>query len=135
MLNNLIVVNGSMEPAFDRNTLNYQVIVPDTVISLVLDYDLDEGATVVVYGNDYLSEGTNHVLIETYNNNELVTYVLEVYKESSQTSSKEMDVFSKVEVENNSTFLGELIFPSIIVVTIFMIIVLFYIIFHKSKSV
>ena len=130
MLNSLEVVNGSMSPQFVSDIFEYNVTVNDEVVSLVLDYKAPEGATVTIYGNDYLTEGENHVIIEVYED-ELKTYTLTVMKESSSEAASTYNSYEKVEVNTNAWY-KELITPGISVICFMTIVFLFCIIFRKK---
>lgn len=131
MLNNLEVVNGSISPEFKSDIFEYQVEVENDVLALVLDYDAPKNATITVYGNDYLTDGENHVIIEVYEN-ELVTYTLTVYKEESQTVAGIENTYEKVEISANDSWAKDLITPGIGIVCFMTIIMLFCIIFRKK---
>ena len=132
MLNSLEVVNGSISPTFRKDVFEYDVNISDEVLSLVLDYEAPLGATVTIYGNDYLTDGENHVIIEVYED-ELVTYMLNVMKESSKEVFSDLNTYAKVEVgaDDNSHF-NNLITPSIAIVCFLTIVTLFSIIFKKK---
>ena len=129
MLNDLEAVNGSMSPQFSPSILEYNVSVDEDVMSLILNYDAPIDATVTIHGNNYLTEGENHVLIEVYQN-ELVTYKLTVFKSSSETMSGIMNDYQKVEVME-SRWYDNLITPGISIVCFLTIVILFCIIFKK----
>ncbi|MBE6148838.1 MAG: hypothetical protein E7167_05080 [Firmicutes bacterium] len=131
MLNNLKVVNGSMNPVFRSDIFEYQVEVEKDVLALILDYDAPKDAVITVYGNDYLTDGENHVIIEVYEN-ELFTYTLTVLKEESQTVSEFINSYEKVEVSKENAWLKDLITPGISIVCFMAIITLFCIIFRKK---
>lgn len=130
MLNDLEAVNGSMSPQFSPSILEYNVSVDEDVMSLILNYDAPIDATVTIHGNNYLTEGENHVLIEVYQN-ELVTYKLTVFKSSSETMSGIMNDYQKVEVME-SRWYDNLITPGISIVCFLTIVILFCIIFKKK---
>ena len=131
MLNNLEVVNGSISPEFRSDILEYQVMVDKEVLTLVLNYETSENATVTIYGNDYLTEGENHVIIEVYEN-ELQTYTLNVFKEGSKLASNLLDTYEKVEIDAGNLPVKEYITPTISIICFLTIAFLFCIIFKKK---
>ena len=131
MLNSLKVVNGSMTPAFEENVFEYTVIVGEEVLSLVLDYEVSEGSTITIYGNDYLTEGENHVIIETYED-ELVSYTLTVMKNADSEVSSLVNAYDKVEINVDAPWYKDYITPGISIICFMTIVFLFCIIFKKK---
>ena len=72
MLEYLEILNGSITPQFNTNIFDYDVYVDDTVFFLDLKHN--ENIDIVVYGNDYLTEGESRVLIEVFYNNKVYSY-------------------------------------------------------------
>jgi len=130
MLNSFEVVNGIIDPLFQSDIYEYNVTVDENVVTLILDYKASDGAVVTVYGNDYLTEGENHVLIEVYDE-KLITYTLNVYKNISQEASNLIDTSQKVEIRADSWY-QNLITPGIGVCCFLTIVVLLSIIFRKK---
>ena len=131
MLNNLKILNGSITPVFDSSIKDYDVEVSDTVISLVMEYDTDENNSITIYGNDNLSIGENHVLIEVYDGTNVNTYTLTVYKGISSTIN-EQSTYEKIEV-SEKVYDNSVIQYCIIFGTIIVIFMLYKIIFRKCK--
>ena len=129
MLNNLTIVNGILEPAFDSKVNNYTVYVDKDVISLVMEYDSGDYATTV-YGNDYLTEGENHVYIEVADK-EVNTYVLTVYKKESQEAFNETDLLESYEIDVND-YPTSFITPFIGLICFISIMALFWVIFKRK---
>lgn len=131
MLNNLEILNGSITPKFDSNIKDYEVEVSDTVISLVMQYESDNDSKVSIYGNDNLSNGENHVLIEVYDGNKVNTYTLTVYKGLKDVSTK-INENVKIEVVGK-TYNNSVIQGSIIISTLIIIFILYRLIFKLHK--
>ncbi len=129
MLYNLEILNGEITPQFSSEVFNYEVNVDSSALTLIFNYDTCDTCNVTVYGNNFLTEGENHVLIEVYDK-ELITYTLIVNKEKKSES-----VFSetndKVEIKVNNN--KEIFTPLIGVICFLSILTLFYVIFHKKK--
>ena len=130
MLLYLNVLNGSINPSFSSNIFEYTVIVSD-VDKLELDLKVDKDLPVTIYGNDYLTDGENHVLIEIYDE-KVNTYILTVYKNSEEAVTNVVSNTQKVEITTNDLLREDLLTPGIIA-TCFFIIVFLYVIKKKKK--
>lgn len=131
MLNNLKILNGSITPNFESSIYNYEVVVNDTVFSLLFEYDVPENAAVTIYGNDNLKGGENHVLLEFYDGNQVKEYIFKVLKKEISQTFKEIEPNIKVnEYNKNQTFIGITIFLTCIIIIIF----LYYLIFKPDKK-
>lgn len=131
MLNSLEVVNGSISPEFKPDVFEYTVNVSDEVLALVLNCKAEEGATITVYGNDYLTAGENHVIVEVYKD-ELFTYTLTVYKTESDEVMNIYNEAQALEVKQNDPWYQNFIIPIISISCFITIITLFSIIFKKK---
>ncbi len=131
MLNNLEILNGSIQPVFESSIYNYEVQVADTAFSLVMEYDTDKENKVTIYGNDNLRSGENHVLIEVYDGVSVKTYTLIVYKGTKDVLTKEK-TYEKIEV-TGKTYDNSAIRISIVIGTIIIILLLYKLIFRLHK--
>jgi len=129
MLDSLEILNGSITPEFKPEEYNYEVLVDENTLSLEIKYTAPKSSSVTIYGNDYLTSGENHVLIEVYES-EVKTYTLTVYKEEAKVSSV-ISNYEKVEVDARSKF-NEFITPAISITCFILIVFLFCIIFRKK---
>ena len=130
MLLDLKVLNGIMTPDFSSDVFDYTIEVKD-VNTLDLSFVVDKNLPVTIYGNDFLTDGENHVLLEIFDE-KLNTYTLTVYKNSEQEASKISNNSSKVEIDSKSLLLEDVLTPGVISVCFILIIVLYSIIFHKK---
>ena len=130
MLLDLNVLNGSISPSFNSSIFEYTVTVQD-VTQLDLDLKVDKDLPVTIYGNDYLTDGENHVLIEIYDE-KVNTYVLTVYKNSEEVVTNIISNAQKVEVTTESLLKEDILTPGIISICFFIIVFLYVIIFHKK---
>ena len=130
MLLYLNVLNGSINPSFSSNIFEYTVIVSD-VDKLELDLKVDKDLPVTIYGNDYLTDGENHVLIEIYDE-KVNTYILTVYKNSEEAVTNVVSNTQKVEITTNDLLRDDILTPGIIATCFFIIVLLYVIIFHKK---
>ena len=130
MLLDLNVLNGNISPNFNSNIFEYTVIVSN-VDKLELDLKADKDLPVTIYGNDYLTDGENHVLIEIYDE-KLTTYVLTVYKNSDEVVTNVVNDVQKVEINTSSLLQEDILTPGIIAVCFIIIVFLYVTIFHKK---
>lgn len=131
MLNNLKITNGFLLSEFDPNIYEYEVNVPGNTIFLMLEYETCESCDVTIYGNDFLTEGENHVLIEVYDK-QLVTYTLKVNKDISVPVMSYDDMFKlEVEAKDYSRIMGPVIGTS----AFLLIVILYCIIFRKKHKI
>ena len=130
MLLDLNVLNGSISPSFNSSIFEYTVTVQD-VTQLDLDLKVDKDLPVTIYGNDYLTDGENHVLIEIYDE-KVNTYVLTVYKNSEEVVTNMINNAQKVEITTESLIQEDILTPGIISICFFIIVFLYVIIFHKK---
>ncbi len=83
MLLDLKILNGELSPKFDIYNDIYSVIIEEEIDSLVIEYEVSDGYIVNVIDNVDLDVGENEVYIQLIGDNEINTYTLLVYKESS----------------------------------------------------
>ena len=79
-LKSLFVHEGMMKENFDKDTLEYNLEVPDNITKLTIDTEVeDSSATYEIIGNDNLVNGNNVVKIKvTAENGDVKTYTLNV---------------------------------------------------------
>lgn len=88
-LKNLFVDNGKMSPAFSKDTLSYNVVVPKDVTKLDLKYITNDSKAVVkIEGNSNIGENSIVKIIVTAENGEVRTYTLKVTKSNSNSSNR-----------------------------------------------
>ena len=84
MLNDLEILNGELSPEFDIYNDIYSVTIPEDVDELVIDYEVSDGYIVNIVDNKDLAAGENSVYLQVIKDEEINTYTLLVYKESSE---------------------------------------------------
>ena len=89
-LKSLIVSNGELKPAFDKNTSSYNITVPSDVNKLDINYiTSDKKAKVKILGNDNLKPGLNTVTVEvTAEDGTVRFYMLNVLKSEIESNNK-----------------------------------------------
>lgn len=130
MLTDLEILNGELSPVFDIYNDIYSVTVDEDVDRLVMDYKVSEGYVVNVIDNESLSAGENEVYIQVINGENINTYTLLVYKEDSEPVVNYDYLMEPLEVEEE---MPEYVPPVIIGSCAFIIILVFFILFHKKK--
>ena len=131
MLLDLKVLNGVITPEFNYNIFEYTVYVQD-VNNLEFDLRVDKDLPVTIYGNDELTDGENHVLIEIFDE-KVTTYTLTVYKNNEKESLSETIETSTVEVDTTNQLLEDILTPGIITICFVIIVIIYSIIFHKKQ--
>ncbi len=90
-LESLTINQAKVSPTFSKSTTVYQVVIPNDVDHLQLDYKTaDSHATVKVVGNEKLSSGSKHVvkIIVTAEDGSTKTYTLNVERAKDDSNNK-----------------------------------------------
>lgn len=130
MLEELEVLNGTLDLKFDKYNNIYTVEVEKDINSLELVYTASEGYKVAI-NNNILNNELNYVYINVYNESENNTYTLIVNKNVSKTTSLIDDYKNSIMVEEESvpTYQIALIVSGAVII----LIIVFIILFHKNK--
>ena len=96
-----------------------------------MDYEAEDGYVVNVIDNTGLEEGENEVYIQVIKDEEINTYTLLVYKESSEPVFNYEYVPEPMEVEEE---LPEYVAHLIIGSCLLIILIVFLLLFKKRKS-
>lgn len=130
MLEELEVLNGTLDLKFDKYNNIYTVEVEKDINSLELVYTASEGYKVAI-NNNILNNELNYVYINVYNESENNTYTLIVNKNVSKTTSLIDDYKNSIMVEEESvpTYQIALIVSGAVII----LIIVFIILFHKKK--
>lgn len=131
MLSDLEIINGELSPAFDSLNNIYSVTVSEDVDELVMEYSTTDGYIVNVIDNQDLDEGENEVYLQVIKDEEINTYTLLVYKESSEPVFNYEYVPETIEVESE---LPEYVAPLIIGSCILIILIFAILLFKRKKS-
>lgn len=131
MLNDLEIINGELSPAFDSLNNIYSVTVSEDVDELVMEYSAPDGYIVNVIDNQDLDEGENEVYLQVIKDEEINTYTLLVYKESSEPVFNYEYMTETIEVESE---LPEYVAPLIIGSCILIILIFAILLFKRKKS-
>lgn len=131
MLNDLEIINGELSPEFDCLNNIYSVTISENVDELVMDYSVTDGYIVNVIDNKDLASGENEVYIQVIKDEEINTYTILVYKESSEPVFNYDYNLDTVEVEEE---LPEYVAPLIGGSCFLIILIVFLLLFKKRKS-
>lgn len=78
---------GKLSPEFEKNTLEYLIMVPNEVTSLTLDITKeDETATYEVVGNSNFLIGANQVRVVVTSKEDTTTYILNVIRQQASNN-------------------------------------------------
>lgn len=130
MLKDLEVLNGEMSLQFDSLIDYYTVSVANEVSSLNLNYTLSDNATLNIRNNENFQEGINYVYLDVYEDNEINTYTLEVYREVVKKTLEIVDDTSKVEIKSVPVYTKYLLIFAGLIVILFT----YKILFGKRKK-
>ena len=132
MIDELKILNGDLELAFNEFTYLYTVKVSSEVTALEFSYKLEPDCYINIR-NNVLDYGNNTVNVDVYNNAETITYTFLVYRENldevngidNYKKSLEIVETDKVDIYKVQ-FLAVGLFVAIIIV--------FCLIFKKKKK-
>ncbi len=128
MLKDLTILNGEMDLKFNSLNTIYTITLNDFEESLEFDYVIDSENNLSIIGND-IKEGENEVVLTVYNDNEMMSYYLSVYKEPSINVNTNLNNESALEVSKNN--ISEYAVPIISSVCFLTIIIFFSLLFKK----
>lgn len=130
MLKDLKVLNGHLDLPFNEYIYEYTVTVNKDITYLDLEYDTLENVFVEVNKNDLNT--SNEVEIVVYNDTDIVTYKLYVYKELEQEVNGLLEYKNSLEVIDKSIELYKI---QILSISLFLIlIIIFSFIFRKKHK-
>ena len=115
---------------FDKYVNNYTVEIKEDVTKLEIEYKCNNDDSVNITNNDNLDFGINYVFIEVVNNEEKNVYVLEIYKKRDENVFNEIKIESEIKSEEK---IPNYVPIGLIVVSFFIILLTFWILFHKKK--
>lgn len=130
MLLDLNVLNGEFSPTFDIYVDTYTVSVEEDVDSLVLNYEVEDGASVKVINNENLSPGDNFVYLEVTSEKGMETYTLEVYKKQSSQVFNYEEYVEPLAVEKTMPSYG----PFLIIGSCCLVIIITFLLLFKKKK-
>lgn len=131
MLKELNVLNGQLSLPFDPLNTRYTVMMNSDDNKLELDVLASDDYKISIYNNDIINNFTE-VVITVYNDTDIMSYYLEVYKEENTTVNNSYDYFKELEI-NNDNEMPYYTAPLIASICFLLILFLFIILFKKRK--
>lgn len=132
MLKKLTILNGELSIKFNSLNTRYTVNMTTNEEELKLEYEIDEKDNISIY-NNHLENDKTEVVITVYNDEESMSYYLEVYKMQEELVEKEEDYFASLEVKTD-TYTKEYVAPLIAGICFLIILFLFTVLFKKRKN-
>ena len=131
MLKDLKILNGELSVKFDPLNTRYTVNMTNSDTKLELEYKIDEDDEISIFGN--LLDGQDDlVVISVYNDDELMSYYLEINFLESKNVNLEQDYFASLEL-NSKQEVPKYVAPVIAGVCFLIILFFFAILFKKRK--
>ena len=131
MLKDLKILNGELSVKFDPLNTRYTVNMTNSDTKLELAYEIDEDDEISIFGNS-LDGQDDLVVISVYNDDELMSYYLEINPLESKNVNLEQDYFASLEL-NSKQEVPKYVAPVIAGVCFLIILFFFAILFKKRK--
>lgn len=131
MLKDLKILNGELSVKFDPLNTRYTVNMTNSDTKLELEYEIDEDDEISIFGNS-LDGQDDLVVISVYNDDELMSYYLEINFLESKYVNLEQDYFASLEL-NSKQEVPKYVAPLIAGVCFLIILFFFAILFKKRK--
>lgn len=131
MLKDLKILNGELSVKFDPLNTRYTVNMTNSDTKLELEYKIDEDDEISIFGNS-LDGQDDLVVISVYNDDELMSYYLEINFLESKNVNLEQDYFASLEL-NSKQEVPKYVAPVIAGVCFLIILFFFAILFKKRK--
>lgn len=132
MLKKLTILNGELSIKFNSLNTRYTVNMTTNEEELKLEYEIDEKDNISIY-NNHLENDKTEVVITVYNDEESMSYYLEVYPKKEEQVTEVEDYFASLEVKSEEK-MPEYVAPLIAVTCFLLILFLFAILFKKKKK-
>lgn len=132
MLKKLEVLNGELSVQFDPLNTRYTVKMTSEDSQLKLEVEANENDEISIFNNE-ITDVKTEVVITVYNDEEMMSYYLEVYPLQSDEAASNEDYFSSLEIKTD-TYMPEYIAPLIGGICFLIILFLFCILFKKKKK-
>ena len=131
MLKDLKILNGELSVKFDPLNTRYTVNMTNSDTKLELEYEIDEDDEISIFGNS-LDGQDDLVVISVYNDDEIMSYYLEINFLESKNVNLEQDYFASLEL-NSKQEVPKYVAPLIAGVCFLIILFFFAILFKKRK--
>ncbi len=132
MITNLQILNGEISLPFDSLNTIYTVRTEQDFLDF--KYDLAPNAEVSIFGNDYLTNGENIVVLTVFNDVDTISYYFYVYKMEEIVASTDDSRGSLLNFISTKKEVPAYLGPTIGVICFLSILFLFVILFKKDKK-
>ena len=132
MLKKLTILNGDLSVKFDPLNTRYTVNMNTNDKKLELEYEVEEGNNVSIF-NNHSEEGRNEIVVTVYNDEEMMSYYLEVFQNTSSIVTNSEDYFASLEVKGKED-IPEYVAPTIASICFLIILLSFTFLFKKKKK-
>ena len=132
MLKKLTILNGELSLKFDPLNTRYTVNMTSLAERLELEYEIDSDDQISIFNNN-LVDDKEEVVITVYNDEEMMSYYLEVYQMEDKEVTNSENYFKSLEIKSDA-YTPEYIAPLIAGVCFVCILFLFTVLFKKKKK-
>ena len=132
MLKKLTILNGDLSVKFDPLNTRYTVNMNTNDKKLELEYEVEEGNNVSIF-NNHSEEGRNEIVVTVYNDEEMMSYYLEVFQNTSSIVTNSEDYFASLEVKGKED-IPEYVADGIASICFLIILLSFTFLFKKKKK-
>ncbi len=133
MLEEMEILNGELSLKFDYLNTKYTVMVDSTVSKLDLNLKVRDDCEISIFNNNNLVNNSV-VVVTVYNDEEMISYYLEIYKKREERVFESEDYFASLEV-NTKQEVPDYVAPLLACSCFLIILFLFTFLFKKNKSV
>lgn len=132
MFKKLEILNGELSVKFDPLNTRYTVKMSTNEEELKINYEIEDDDNISIFNNN-ITEDDTQVVITVYNDEEMTSYYLEVYKDKNEEANASEDYFKSLEIKSD-TYTSEYVAPLIAGVCFVLILFLFTALFKKRKK-
>lgn len=131
MLKKLEVLNGELSLKFDPLNTKYTVNMNTNDNELKLELEATDDSEISIFNNKI--DNNTEVVITVYNDTDIMSYYLEVYKIDNKNVANVNDYFSTLEV-NSKKEIPNYVAPLIASICFLIILFFFSLLFKKRKN-
>ena len=132
MLKKLEILNGELSVKFEPLNTRYTVKMTTNEEELKINYEIEEDDSISIFNNQITKDNTE-VVITVYNDEEMMSYYLEVYQMEDKEVTNSENYFKSLEIKSDA-YTPEYIAPLIAGVCFVCILFLFAVLFKKKKK-
>ena len=132
MLKKLVILNGKLSTNFDSLNTIYTVDTDQEVEKLEIEYVIEESDQISIFNNQ-INNNQSEIVITVYNDEESMSYYLEVYPTKTILKEDNEKYLESLELNQNKA-IPKYVTGLIIGTCFIMIFLLFIILFKKKKN-